>query len=184
MLMFIDESGHDHGQMPCEVLAGAVISEDNLWNLVKAIRAAEHEFFGDYLHNLLSGEIKAKKLLKRKRFRIAEMDCELSQPKAVELAHSLLLKGKRARLEKATSAGETRREMIAYSRQVLAFVHEVLNIAANHNVEIVASVVDIDAPRPAPRARNFKERLRLLVRALLLSARMVSADRARTRCVR
>jgi hypothetical protein len=71
MLLFIDESGHDHHEMPCEVLAGVALAEDNLWNLVKAVRAAEKDFFGDYLRNLRRTELKAKTLLKRKRFRSA-----------------------------------------------------------------------------------------------------------------
>ena len=39
MLLFIDERGHDGHAMPCEVVAGVAISEDNLWNLVQAIRS-------------------------------------------------------------------------------------------------------------------------------------------------
>ena len=58
MLLFIDESGHDGHKMPCEVLAGVAIAEDNLWNLVQAIRSTEREHFGDYLRNLLTSEIK------------------------------------------------------------------------------------------------------------------------------
>ena len=49
MLLFLDESGHDRSGTPCEVLAGVAVAEDNLWNLVRAIRAAEREHFGDYL---------------------------------------------------------------------------------------------------------------------------------------
>ncbi len=64
MLLFIDESGHDHREMPCEVPAGVAIPESNLWNLVKAVRAAERDYFGDYLRNLRITELKAKKLLK------------------------------------------------------------------------------------------------------------------------
>jgi hypothetical protein len=30
MLIFVDESGHDHKDMPCEALAGVAISEQNL----------------------------------------------------------------------------------------------------------------------------------------------------------
>jgi hypothetical protein len=33
---------------------------------------------------------------------------------------------------------------------MLAFVHEVLNVAARHSVQVFASVVDIALPRPAP----------------------------------
>ena len=46
MLLFIDESGHDHGEAPYEVLAGVAISQRDLWNLIQAIRGAEVEFFG------------------------------------------------------------------------------------------------------------------------------------------
>ena len=46
MLLFIDESGHDGHNMPCETLAGIAISEDNLWNLVQAIRSAEWKHLG------------------------------------------------------------------------------------------------------------------------------------------
>lgn len=157
-------------------MAGAVISEDNLWNLVKAIRAAELKSFGDYFHNVLSGETKAKKLLKRKRFKIAGMSCDIPRRESVALAHSLLVKGKQARLERKSSAGETRREMIAYSRAVLGFVHDVLDIAANHNVEIIASVVDIDAPRP-PSGMLRKDYVYLFERYFYLLERYSPSER-------
>jgi hypothetical protein len=150
MLLFVDESGHDGKHMPYEVLAGVVVREDNLWNLVKAIRSAEREHFGDYLRNLVCEEVKAKKLLKRKRFRFAERDDQSTDAERVQLAHSLLLKGKKAHESGASCAGETQAELVAYSKQVIAFVHEVLNIAAGHNVQIIASVVDVQAPRPEP----------------------------------
>ena len=64
------------------------------------------------------------------------------------LAHALLVKGKEAKSTGADACGETSKELIAYSRSVLDFVHHVLDIAASYNVRIIASVVDIDAPRP------------------------------------
>jgi hypothetical protein len=51
VLLFIDESGFDESGTPCEVLAGVAIAEDSLWNLVRAVRGAEKELFGDYLRN-------------------------------------------------------------------------------------------------------------------------------------
>jgi hypothetical protein len=139
MLLFVDESGHDHHEMPCEVLAGVAVSEDNLWNLVKAVRAAEKDFFGDYLRNLRQSEMKAKKLLKRKRFRSAARGVTIGEDELVTLANAALQHGDIA----------NERQIVAYSRQVLAFVHEVLDIAARHSVQVFASVVDIRAPRPA-----------------------------------
>ena len=70
MLFFIDESGHDHGEAPYEVLAVVAVPERDLWNLIQAVRAAEIEFFG--IHFSEGGvEFKGKKLLKNKTFRHA-----------------------------------------------------------------------------------------------------------------
>jgi hypothetical protein len=148
MLLFVDESGHDRSGTPYEVLAGVAIAESDLWNLVGAVRAAERECFGGYLRDLLSEETKAKKLLKRNRFRLADRDLGLSAVQRVSLANSLLLKGKVARAAKSADAGETREELVAYSRQVLAFTHQVLDIAAAYGACIFATLVDPNAPRP------------------------------------
>ena len=148
MLLFIDESGHDHHEMPCEVLAGVAVSESNLWNLVKAVRAAEKGYFGDYLRNLRVTELKAKKLLKRKRFRSAGRHVEIADSELPELAHSALTKGISAAENGAGTSAITERELVAYSRQVLKFVDEVINIAACYEVRVIASVVDIKSPRP------------------------------------
>ncbi|NLS91429.1 MAG: DUF3800 domain-containing protein [Planctomycetaceae bacterium] len=148
MLLFIDESGHHESGTPCEVLAGVAVSEDNLWNLVKAVRSAERDHFGDHLRNLVSDETKARGLLKTKRFRIAAKECIIPDGEGPRLAHSLLVKGKRAREQKSATAGETYREMVAYSREVLAFVHDVLDIAAGFSVQVFASVTDPKSPRP------------------------------------
>jgi hypothetical protein len=150
MLLFIDESGHDRQDMPCEALAGVAISEGSLWNLVRAIRAAEREYFGDYFRNLRDEEPKAKRLLKRKRFRVAQRELQIPADEMHALAHAALIKGKAAREQRRTSSGATERELVAYSRSVLAFVHEVLNIAARHGATVFAAVVDRDAPRPGP----------------------------------
>ncbi len=41
MLLFIDESGHDLGEAPHELLAGAAVSARDLWNLIQTIREVE-----------------------------------------------------------------------------------------------------------------------------------------------
>lgn len=148
MLLFIDESGHDNSGTPCEVLAGVTIAEDNLWNLVRAVRAAEREHFGDYLRTFLVDERKAKKLLKTKRFRSANREVHVAEQELARLANSALVKGKQARERGLDKTGATETELVAYSRQVLRFVHEVLNIAARFNVRIFASMVDPKSPCP------------------------------------
>ena len=148
MLLFIDESGHNESGTPCEVLAGVAIAEDALWNLVRAIRSLERDHFGDYLRNLTAGETKARRLLKTKRFRIASRNLVIAPEDCRSLAYSLLIKGKRARETGQDRAEETLLEMVAYSREVLAFVHDVLDTAAAHNVQVFASVTDPKSPRP------------------------------------
>jgi hypothetical protein len=150
MLLFVDESGHGDREMPCEALAGVAIPEQNLWNLVRAVRATERDCFGDYFRNLRGQEPKAKKLLKRKRFRMANRPMDIPSEDIRPLAHSALLKGKTAREAGRNTSEATVLELVAYSRAVLGFVHEVLNIAAQHGAVVIASVVGRHAPRPAP----------------------------------
>ncbi len=150
MLLFIDESGHDNSGTPCEVLAGVAVTEDNLWSLVRAIRAAEREHFGDYLRAFIVEERKAKRLLKTKRFKSAQREVHIAEPELARWANSALVKGKQAREKGLDDAGATEVELVAYSRQVLRFVHEVLNIAARFSVRIFASMADPKASRSAP----------------------------------
>jgi hypothetical protein len=150
MLLFIDQSGHDGRVMPCEVLAGVAIAEDNLWNLVQAIRAAECEHFGDYLRNLLTEEIKGRILLKKKRFKSAARRLQIEPQELVGLANSCLRKGLEASRQGLDDSGATEREIVAYCRQVLNFVHRVIDLAAGFNVQVFASLVDASALRPEP----------------------------------
>jgi hypothetical protein len=146
MLLFVDESGHNRREMPYEVLAGIAVAEDNLWNLVQAIRSAEKDNFGDYLRDVLAGEIKAKTLLKRKRFKEAERNVELSPDECLALTKSLLAKGKQSRGRPVSNP--TFKEIVAYSRKALDFVHAVIDLAARYSVQVFASVVPISTARP------------------------------------
>jgi len=148
MLLFVDESGHDGHKMPYEVLAGVAIAEHNLWNLVQAIRSSEREHFGDYLRNLLTGEIKGRTLLKTKRFKSAARNVQILPEELVGLSNSCLRKGIAASQQGLADSGATEREIVAYCRQVLSFVHRVIDLAASYNVQVFASVVDLAAPRP------------------------------------
>lgn len=148
MLLFIDESGHDRSGTPCEVLAGVTVAEDDLWNMVRAIRSAEKDHFGGYVRELWSEEVKAKKLLKRSRFNEAQRPDLIPASDCLRLANRLLLKGKAAKGQPTNTP--TFVEIVAFSRQVLKFVHAVLDIAASFNVQVIASIVDPNAPRPEP----------------------------------
>jgi len=147
MLLFVDESGQDHKLMPYEVLAGVLIAEENLWNLIKAIRAAEKEHFGDYLRNLRTAEVKAKELLKKKIFRFADQQIDINKEDLPALANLFLRKGIESHQKGLPTSGATAREMTAYGRSVKYFIDAVLDIAAAFNVQIFASVVNIETIR-------------------------------------
>jgi hypothetical protein len=144
VLLFIDESGQDHQVMPCEVLAGIAVAEENLWNLIKAIRSAEKDHFGDYLRNLRATELKARKLLKRKCFRLAHQRITIPEQELSALANSFLLKGLQSYKSKTGNPCTTAREMTGYCRSVLNFVDKVIDVAASFDVRVFASVVDKD----------------------------------------
>jgi hypothetical protein len=69
-LLFLDESGHDHQQMPYEVRGGIAIQDSQLWPFTRAVQRLEHAAFGCSLHDFQK-ELKGSNLLDRKRFRFA-----------------------------------------------------------------------------------------------------------------
>ena len=80
---------------PCEVLAGVAIAEDGLWNLIKRQSVAPNaNLFGDYLRAFHIEERKAKRLLKKKRFRSANRNVLIAPEELNPLAHSALARGK------------------------------------------------------------------------------------------
>jgi hypothetical protein len=70
-LLFVDESGSDHGDSPFEVLAGVAIHDRKLWDLVRKVQKAELDCFGQR-YSPGEREAKAKSLLKAKTFRLAD----------------------------------------------------------------------------------------------------------------
>ena len=69
-LLFLDESGHDHRQMPYEVRGGVTLHASKVWSFVQAMQSAEHECFGCSLQDF-GHELKGASLLKRDRFKHA-----------------------------------------------------------------------------------------------------------------
>lgn len=49
-LLFLDESGHDHRQMPYEVRGGIALHASELWPFVQAMQRLELDAFGTQLH--------------------------------------------------------------------------------------------------------------------------------------
>lgn len=49
-LLFMDESGHDHRNLPYEVRGGVAFHAKRLWPFIQALQAAEVAAFGGHLH--------------------------------------------------------------------------------------------------------------------------------------
>ncbi len=139
--LFIDESGQDRKASPYEVLAGVSIQDSELWNLIQRIHDLEKDIFGMRISegNL---ELKAKKLLKRKTFRIAAQTVEMEADQRRDLVRSCLRKG----LAKDSSV--TKKELTALGQAKIAFVSSLLELCAQHRVHFFASIVDNFADRP------------------------------------
>lgn len=146
-LLFLDESGVDHRHSPYEVLAGVSIRDQSLWNLVCQIQEAELEFFGQRL-TPGSLELKAKKLIKRKTFRIASQLPPFNRDRRRELARACLEKGAAAKGRKVDS-GVTRSELTALAQAKIAFVERVFELCGRYSVRAFASIVPRNAPRPS-----------------------------------
>jgi hypothetical protein len=136
--LFVDESGQDRRDSPYEVLAGVAVEDRDLWNLVQALRSAEIEHFGKR-YTAETAELKAKKLLKKKTFRLAAQLPPLPSDERAGLA--------RRCLEDGPNAG--RRELTALAQAKIAYAEAALDICARFRCRTFASIVDRGAPRPA-----------------------------------
>jgi hypothetical protein len=147
MLFFIDESGHDHGDAPYEVLAAVAIAERDLWNLIQAVRSAEIECFGVHLAKV-GVEFKGKKLLKNKTFRHARQGPPIEPNRRRDLARDFLMKGWRE-AQGGPPEPRTKDEFTAYGQAARVFVMRILEVCARHHAKTFAALVSTNAPRAA-----------------------------------
>lgn len=137
-LLFIDESGQDHGKSPYEVLAGIAVQDRDLWNMVVAVQDSEIRHFGRRYREPGKREIKAQKLLKRKVFRLAEQMPAFQDEERRRLAYEALEHGPSA----------TRAQMTALSQAKIAFVTDLLGLCVRFRCRLFASIVDPKSPAP------------------------------------
>jgi hypothetical protein len=136
--LFIDESGQDRRESPYEVLAGVAVRDQDLWNLIQALRDAELRHFG-VRYTADRGELKAKRLLKAKTFRLAAQLPPIDPEERRLLAASCLANGATVR----------RNELTALAQSKIAYVEEALEICARFRCRAFASLIPADAPRSA-----------------------------------
>jgi len=142
--LFMDESGHDHKQMPYEVRGGFSIAEDKLWPLLQDANRLEHDCFGARLADYNS-EIKGSKLLNKDRFKWAAGGDELDQETRQQLCRSFLQAGREKKQP-------TKRQFTAYGQACLLMADGIFDILDRYSARVFAAAVPKGAGKPDPSA--------------------------------
>jgi hypothetical protein len=149
-LLFMDESGHDHKQMPYEVRGGVAIQDRRVWPLVRGISSLEQDCFGVRLADFKK-EFKGEKLLDKDRFKWATQDILQSDEERRRDVRAFLSKG----LQKSQP---TRAEFTGYGQASLQMAQGIFRLLREHDAKIFACMI----PRgtKAPESFEAQEYLR------------------------
>ena len=165
-LLFLDESGQDRRDSPYEVLAGIAVEDSRSWNLITDIQEAEVAHFGQ---RITRGELelKGRKLLKSKVFRMAGQLPEADSAQRLSLASECLREGRAAR-DDGRPAHVSRQQLTALAQAKIAFVRTVFELCLRHQARAFASIVEPRCPPPGGIVPS--KGLRVPVRAIFLLA--------------
>ncbi|MCG8508876.1 MAG: DUF3800 domain-containing protein [Rhodospirillales bacterium] len=143
-LLFMDESGHDHKNMPFEVRGGVAIHAGKVWPFVSDWHKSVKEAFGPQFSEL-RGEIKGNKLLDRKRIEWSNQMALLDASARHNAVNRFLTK-------KLQRERPTRRDFTGYGQASRLMARYVFDILDRHGAVLFASLI----PRGVRQPRNFK----------------------------
>lgn len=149
-LLLIDESGHDHRNMPYEVRGGIALHAGRLWSFVQDVQRRELEAHGTALSQFRT-EIKGSKLLDSDRFTWARQAEAMSDEERRKHCRGFLTKG----LENKPPTSE---EFTAYGQASLEMAHSVFQSLNQHGARLFAAAIPRDVARP--RTTQAEEYLR------------------------
>ena len=139
-LLFMDESGHDHKNMPYEVRGGISIASIYVFKLIQDLQFSEEKIFGCKLSEFKT-EIKGSKLLSKERFKWAKQMPELSNEDRQKGCRRFLT----ANLEKRPP---TKQDFTAYGQASLKMVTTILNLLCKYKAHIFACVIEKGVEKP------------------------------------
>ncbi len=142
--LFVDESGQDRNSTPYEVLAGIAIQDIALWPLIQEIHQVEMKYFGNFYRNK-QHELKAKKLLKTKTYRLATQLPRIEEDSLQRLAQACLEDGATARQPQITALAQAK----------IKYTEEVLQICIKYDCKVFASIIDYHAIETKPQFSDF-----------------------------
>lgn len=139
-LLFMDESGHDHRQMPYEVRGGVAIHSGKLWPFVQAIQSLEVASFGIRLSEVKK-ELKGCKLLDKDRMEWARRAIPMPSEQRQRLCRSWFTKS----LDKKPPI---RDEFTAYGQACLEMAKGVVRLLEAHDAVLFAAAIPRGVKRP------------------------------------
>jgi len=151
--LFIDESGQDHHESPYEVLAGVAIQDEDLWNLIRQIQQLELLCFGRRYRDD-GREIKAKKFLNKKVFRLAAQLEPIEESKRTLLAKAALDHGEHV----------TRIKLTALAQAKIDYAHRLLLLCQQYRCKLFASIICDPSSIPIDKALLRKDYIYLFER--------------------
>lgn len=139
-LLFLDESGHDHKQMPYEVRGGIAIEDCNLWTFAQGMKRLERDAFGCTLAEYQK-ELKGSTLLDRKRFKFANQAEAMGHAERQKHSRAFLAKG----LQKAVP---TSKEFCAYGQACIEMARGIFELLKTSNAVLFASAIPRGSGKP------------------------------------
>ena len=144
--LFVDESGQDRKEVPYEVLAGVVIKDEALWPLIQEIKNSEMKYFGDF-YQIRKEELKAKKLLKTKTYRLANQMAQIDDGALHVLTRKCFTSG----------AAAKKIQLTALAQSKIKYVNEVFHLCKTFDCRVFASIIDYRANQKQPELLDFTD---------------------------
>jgi Protein of unknown function (DUF3800) len=132
-LLFMDESGHDHRQMPMEVRGGVALHVNKIWDFVRAWQRLELDAFGVHRSNFKI-EVKGSKLLNKDRFATSAQRPWLPDVERRKLVQAFLSKS-RARQQISSV------EFAAYGQACIEMARGAFELLTSHDAKLFASAI-------------------------------------------
>ncbi len=132
-LLFLDESGHDHKQMPYEVRGGVALLDSQLWPFNRAMQRLEREAFGGSLAEFKK-ELKGSTLLDKKRFKFANQAAPMETVERQKHCRAFLTKG----LQKVKPSSS---EFCAYGQACIEMARGIFQLLRDHKAVLFASMI-------------------------------------------
>lgn len=139
-LLFMDESGHDHKNMPAEVRGGVALHVSKVWPFIQGWHALEQQNFGVRLSDF-GKELKGHKLLDKDRFKWAAQADELpdeERRKGVRRFLTLSME------KKPLSRGD----FTAYGQASIGMAKQIMLLLKRHDAVVFASLIPRGAKPP------------------------------------